>query len=95
MSRDVCGICWCPYDDDGRCGCKGKTIRHQLTDLEQKALADLKREVEASNAMLEELNTANALLLEATGLLMQMPIKHPQQGEHRDELIKRIGEHIK
>ena len=22
MSRDVCGICWCPYDDDGKCGCK-------------------------------------------------------------------------
>jgi hypothetical protein len=21
MSRDVCGICWCPYDKDGRCGC--------------------------------------------------------------------------
>jgi hypothetical protein len=21
MSRDVCGICWCPYDDDGKCGC--------------------------------------------------------------------------
>jgi delta-aminolevulinic acid dehydratase/porphobilinogen synthase len=21
MSRDVCGICWCPYDDDGHCGC--------------------------------------------------------------------------
>ena len=22
MSRDVCGICWCPYDGDGKCGCK-------------------------------------------------------------------------
>lgn len=22
MSRDVCGICWCPYDEDGKCGCK-------------------------------------------------------------------------
>ena len=22
MSRDVCGICWCTYDDDGECGCK-------------------------------------------------------------------------
>jgi hypothetical protein len=21
MSRDVCGICWCPYDEDGKCGC--------------------------------------------------------------------------
>jgi hypothetical protein len=21
MSRTVCGICWCPYDDDGTCGC--------------------------------------------------------------------------
>lgn len=23
MSRTVCGICWCPYDDDtGACGCE-------------------------------------------------------------------------
>ena len=40
-------------------------------------------------------DTANALLLEAIGLLMQMPIKHPQQGEYREDLMKRIGEHIK
>ena len=22
MSREVCGICWCPYDETGACGCK-------------------------------------------------------------------------
>ena len=22
MNRDVCGICWCPYDENGACGCK-------------------------------------------------------------------------
>jgi hypothetical protein len=21
MSREVCGICWIPYGDDGKCGC--------------------------------------------------------------------------
>jgi hypothetical protein len=21
MSREVCGICWTPYEDDGKCGC--------------------------------------------------------------------------
>ena len=21
MSREVCGICWCPYQEDGSCGC--------------------------------------------------------------------------
>jgi hypothetical protein len=21
MSREVCGICWVPYGDDGKCGC--------------------------------------------------------------------------
>lgn len=21
MSREVCGICWCPYDEKGGCGC--------------------------------------------------------------------------
>ncbi len=25
MNRDVCGICWCPYDDNGACGCKPQT----------------------------------------------------------------------
>lgn len=22
MSRDVCGICWCLYDENGACGCQ-------------------------------------------------------------------------
>ena len=22
MSREVCGICWCRYDDSGACGCQ-------------------------------------------------------------------------
>ena len=21
MNREVCGICWCPYDEAGKCGC--------------------------------------------------------------------------
>jgi hypothetical protein len=25
MNREVCGICWCPYDDNGACGCKPQT----------------------------------------------------------------------
>jgi hypothetical protein len=36
-----------------------------------------------------------ALLMEAMSLLMQMPIKHPQQGEYRDDLIRRIRERLK
>jgi hypothetical protein len=36
-----------------------------------------------------------ALLMECIGLLMQMPIKHPQQGEYRDDLIRRIRERLK
>jgi hypothetical protein len=26
MSRDVCGICWCPYDEDGKCGCENVQV---------------------------------------------------------------------
>ena len=22
MNREVCGICWCPYGDNGACGCQ-------------------------------------------------------------------------
>jgi hypothetical protein len=29
MSRDVCGICWCPYED-GRCGCDPKEIEKMI-----------------------------------------------------------------
>jgi hypothetical protein len=35
------------------------------------------------------------LLLECVGLLMQMPVKHPQQAEYREDLIKRIEERLK
>lgn len=37
MSRDVCGLCWCPYDEDGTCGCPkfaGKTSDALLKDVE-------------------------------------------------------------
>jgi ABC-type transporter Mla subunit MlaD len=81
---------------------KQAEIRQQLTDLERQSLEDLQRLVEtqrydldAMSAIKEERDTANALLLEAIGLLMQMPIKHPQQGEYREDLMRRIGEHIK
>jgi hypothetical protein len=26
MSRDVCGICWCPYDEEGKCGCENVQV---------------------------------------------------------------------
>jgi hypothetical protein len=32
MSRDVCGICWCPYDEDGRCGCKPAKVIDPAAD---------------------------------------------------------------
>ena len=28
MSREVCGICWCPYDEDtGECGCPSANVQ--------------------------------------------------------------------
>jgi hypothetical protein len=26
MGRDVCGICWCPYDEEGKCGCENVKV---------------------------------------------------------------------
>jgi len=26
MTREVCGICWCPYQEDGTCGCEPATL---------------------------------------------------------------------
>lgn len=35
MSRDVCGICMCPYDDSGtgKCGCKEEPTKESLKDM--------------------------------------------------------------
>ena len=27
MSREVCGICWCPYDEAGKCGCPSVNVQ--------------------------------------------------------------------
>jgi hypothetical protein len=70
MSRDVCGICWCPYGDDGKCACDPAPL------------------------IQEHKGASDALLLECVGLLMQMPVKHPQQSEYRDELIQKMREHM-
>ena len=51
MSREVCGICWCPYDDiTGECACVPSTqpcpncasLEAQNTELDKK-LADLEQ----------------------------------------------------
>jgi len=41
MSRDVCGICWCPYDDDGKCGCEPAPLVRDDTTLLRQALEAL------------------------------------------------------
>ena len=34
MSREVCGICWCPYDEEtGACGCEPASKEHDMTTL--------------------------------------------------------------
>ena len=40
MSRDVCGICMCPYDDDGSCGCKQSNRENEMN--KQEALQTIK-----------------------------------------------------
>ena len=43
MSREVCGICWCPYDEDtGACACAPQSPpqRKPLSEEEKRALAD-------------------------------------------------------
>ena len=41
MSRDICGICWCPYDDDGRCECEPAPLLRDDTALLRQALEAL------------------------------------------------------
>lgn len=44
MSRDVCGICMCPYDDDGSCGCKNSSLAWTLLQ-ENKKLQEVNQEL--------------------------------------------------
>jgi hypothetical protein len=74
-----------------RCGKDNPAEVHTCSPLALK-LAHWRNNADCERQRAED---ANALLLEAIGLLMQMPIKHPQQGECRDDLIRRIGEHLK
>ena len=54
MSREVCGICWCPYDEEtGECGCAPPatpncsncaSLEAQNTELDRK-LAEMERKL--------------------------------------------------
>jgi hypothetical protein len=43
MSRDVCGICLCPYDDDGKCGCNALKLAEQCESDVQSPDCDCER----------------------------------------------------
>jgi hypothetical protein len=40
MNREVCGICWRPYDDNGACGCEPQTGASMTTQPEALRLAE-------------------------------------------------------
>ena len=46
MSRDVCGVCWCPIDNEG-CGCAPKQSKAMrlAEELEQYATSAIEKEV--------------------------------------------------
>jgi hypothetical protein len=53
MGRDVCGICWCPYDEEGKCGCENVKVINPAADdalqlaneLEKYATSGIEKEV--------------------------------------------------
>ena len=50
MSREVCGICWCPYDEEtGACGCEPASKEHGMTTLRTAAQQALEVLVRASS----------------------------------------------
>jgi delta-aminolevulinic acid dehydratase/porphobilinogen synthase len=65
MSRDICGICWCPYNEDGRCGCKPAQV------LDKYSLAKIKDD----EALLQQ---ALAALQYASS---QLPLPHAREIE--------------
>ena len=44
MTRDVCGICMCTYDEDGCCGCKSFSLAWTLLQ-ENKTLKSQNQEL--------------------------------------------------
>ena len=47
MSRAVCGVCFCPYGDEGDCACSTETHYKKVID-DVQSLFDAKREQKTS-----------------------------------------------
>ena len=46
MNRDVCAICWCPYGDEGECGCKSVRVTDHFGDSNKMASEALREDVQ-------------------------------------------------
>jgi hypothetical protein len=89
MSREVCGICWCPYDEEtGACGCEPALKEHDMSDLRtaaQQALEALEMaefDPHSSDAVHKAITALRAALAE----LVQEPQRKPLTEEAIQEL---------
>ena len=72
MSREVCGICWCPYDEDtGECGCPSATV--QKSTLECPNCASLEAQNTELDRKLADLEQTSLELCETCGWRTLIP----------------------
>ena len=84
MSREVCGICWCPYDEEtGACGCEPASKEQHMTNLREAAQQALEALEEATSytscttwspSMTEECAAAASALHAALAEPVQEPV---------------------
>ena len=76
MSREVCGICWCPYDEEtGACGCEPASKEHGMTTLRTAAQQALEALQNCANGEDDVLLTRDALA--ALRAALAEPVQEP------------------
>jgi hypothetical protein len=89
MSRDVCGICWCPYDDDGRCACKPAQV------LDKYSLAKIKDDEALLRQALEALEIGHEYAHEcAETYHIEMRGYRQKRHDAMDAEVKQLAEAI-
>ena len=79
MSREVCGICWCPYDEEtGACGCEPASKEHDMTTLRTAAQQALEALELAQTDVYWELNSPTRKFLRKAEKNLRAALVEPE-----------------
>jgi hypothetical protein len=99
MGRDVCGICWCPYDEEGKCGCENVKVINPAgalrlaEELESFPLAAADHAADELRRLSAEVDAKDALLRQALKVLTGPTCHQSKEWQELVEaLVERFGE---